>query len=200
MSSIFPPAPTYASPIEINPATGREVFSPLWLQWFLDVAQYFTGIGPGGSSIVHNSLSGLQGDGPEYYHLTAAQFSAIFGVAYAQLHAANIFTKGQSVTPVSLTYASTINTDASLSNTFTLVLGGDALLANPTNLNDGEIITWYVAQDGIGSHVLSYGTIFAWVNRTAPTITVGAGSVDLLYGQYFAGAGKILCNWLPDFG
>ena len=42
----FPSAPTFATPIEKDPTTGRETFSPLWLQWFLDVARYFSAAGP----------------------------------------------------------------------------------------------------------------------------------------------------------
>ncbi len=39
----------------------------------------YTGGGGGGGSTPHNSLPGLQGLGPEYYHLTAAEYSSLFG-------------------------------------------------------------------------------------------------------------------------
>lgn len=76
----FPIPPTFAEPIEQNQTTGRPTFSPIWLRWFLDVAQYFASIGLGGTGVSHNSLSGLQGGASsEYYHLTNADYSAFSG-------------------------------------------------------------------------------------------------------------------------
>lgn len=76
----FPIPPTFAEPIEQNQTTGRPTFSPIWLRWFLDVAQYFASIGLGGTAVSHNSLSGLQGGtSSEYYHFTSADYSALSG-------------------------------------------------------------------------------------------------------------------------
>lgn len=64
--------------MEENKVTGQVNFSPLWLQWFLSVAQYFTELGGGGSAIDHNVLTNLQGGtASEYYHLTSAQFGVV---------------------------------------------------------------------------------------------------------------------------
>lgn len=80
MSTTFPPAPTYAMPIEVDQVTGRQTFSPLWLQWFLSVAQYFTSLGAGGAAVDHNALTGLQGGtGGQYYHLSSAGAAAVTG-------------------------------------------------------------------------------------------------------------------------
>lgn len=80
MSVLFPPAPTYAMPMETDPVTGKPTFSPLWVQWFLQVAAYFSAIGAGGSGISHNNLAGLQGGtASEYYHLTSANNTALAG-------------------------------------------------------------------------------------------------------------------------
>lgn len=76
----FPIPPTYAPPIEEDPTTRRPVFAPVWLRWFLDVAQYFASIGLGGSGIQHNALGGLQGGGAnEYYHFTNSDYTALSG-------------------------------------------------------------------------------------------------------------------------
>lgn len=79
--SSFPVAPVYSKPIEKDQTTGQETFAPVWLQWFLDVARYFTLIGSGGTSIDHNTLSNLQGgSASQFYHLTSAQTAAVAGI------------------------------------------------------------------------------------------------------------------------
>lgn len=69
----FQPVPTYQSPVEVDPKTGKSQFSPTWLSWFLTLSQ-----GGLGSTIQHNSTLGLQGGtSGQYYHLTSAQLGAI---------------------------------------------------------------------------------------------------------------------------
>jgi hypothetical protein len=86
----------------------------------------------------------------------------------------NTFTKAQGSTPVALTDGATINTDASLSNTFTATLGGNRTLANPTNLEVGFVYNWHVTQDGTGSRTLSYGSLFDWGTNGVPTLSTTA--------------------------
>ncbi len=111
----------------------------------------------------------------------------------ALLAQANVFTKAQAVTPVALTDAASIATDASLSNTFTVTLGGNRTLANPTNMNNGAIYTWRVRQDGTGSRTLAYGSKFKWPEGTAPTLTTTASATDFISGQYFSDTDTLLC-------
>ena len=112
---------------------------------------------------------------------------------------ANVFTKAQAVTPVALTDASSIATDASLSNVFTVTIAGNRTLANPTNLTDGAIYNWFVTQGSGGNHTLNYGGDFKWPGGTAPVLSTAAGAVDLIVGQYLAGAGIIAANFLLNF-
>lgn len=114
----------------------------------------------------------------------------------AKLTRANVFTKAQSVTPVALTDATFIATDASLSNTFTVTLGGNRLLSNPTNLVNGTIYNWRITQDGTGGRALIYDTKFKWPGGTAPTLTTSAGAVNFISGQYFSDTDSILCTIL----
>lgn len=48
----FQPPPTYTSPIITNPAAEREedkvAFSPIWLNWFLQLAGIINSLGAGG--------------------------------------------------------------------------------------------------------------------------------------------------------
>lgn len=111
----------------------------------------------------------------------------------ALLAQANVFTKAQAVTPVALTDAASIATDASLSNTFTVTLGGNRTLANPTNMTNGAIYTWRVRQDGTGSRTLAYGSKFKWPEGTAPTLTTTASATDFISGQYFSDTDTLLC-------
>lgn len=62
------PAPTYAEVILVNEQTRKATFNPIWLKWFLDLAQTIN------TADAHNSLTGLQGGtASEFYHMTAAE-------------------------------------------------------------------------------------------------------------------------------
>lgn len=45
MASIFQPPPTYALPVVVDEITGRSIFNPIWLRWFLDLSK---GLNAGG--------------------------------------------------------------------------------------------------------------------------------------------------------
>ncbi len=130
-------------------------------------------------------------DGANQFGVIGERNAPSLGVAL--LDQANVFTKAQTVTPVALTDAASIATDASLSNTFTVTLGGNRTLANPTNLTHGAIYTWRVTQDGTGSRTLAYGSKFKWPGGSAPTLTTTAGAVDFISGQYFSDTDTLLC-------
>ena len=98
-----------------------------------------------------------------------------------------------------MTDAASIATDASLSNTFTVTLGGNRTLGNPTNLTNGAIYNWRVKQDGTGSRTLAYGSKFKWPGGTAPTLTTTASATDFISGQYWSDTDTILCTSLKAF-
>lgn len=102
-----------------------------------------------------------------------------------------VWTKNQCVTPVPLTDAATIATDASLSNNFRVTLTATRVLDNPTNLTDGMVLNWKIINGGAFN--LTYGSKFKWDGGVAPTLTSGAGKVDLISGIYYADDGFILC-------
>lgn len=161
-------------------------------------------VAPGGGVTIQSSDSLLatrtQGaqialvadDGAAQFGLIGERNAPSAGVAL--LAQANIFTRGQTVTPVVLTDAATINTDASLSNTFLVTLGGNRSLANPTNLQNGQILNWLVTQDGTGSRTLSYGTLFKWGGGSAPTLSTTAGARDHISAQYFSGPNILVAS------
>jgi hypothetical protein len=85
---------------------------------------------------------------------------------------------------VPLTDGATINTDASLGNVFSVTLGGNRTLANPTNLEDGSTYIWVATQDATGSRTLSYGNLFVWLAGTAPTLKTAAGAKNTITAVY----------------
>ena len=98
----------------------------------------------------------------------------------ARLNVANTFNKGQAVAPFALTDGATIAVDASQSNIFTVTLGGNRTLANPTNLVAGQTLIFYFTQDATGSRTLAYGTDFKFPGGVAPTLTTAANATDAL--------------------
>lgn len=106
-------------------------------------------------------------------------------VASLNLAHANTWTGSQNVAAVALTDASSIATDASLGNVFTVTLGGNRTLANPTNLVAGGTYTWIVTQDATGSRTLAYGSLFKWPGGSTPVLTTAANAVDMISGVYF---------------
>ena len=141
----------------------------------------------------------LVADGANQFGVIGERNAPSLGVAL--LDQANVFTKAQTVTPVALTDAASIATDASLSNTFTVTLGGNRTLANPTNLPTAGavIIKWIITQDGTGSRTLAYGSKFKWPGGTAPTLSTAAGARDMVSGLYLPGPDVILCTSLKGF-
>ena len=85
MATIQPP-PTYAELVVIDEVSGRARFNPIWLKWFIDLAQFVNASG-GVTGAAHNSLAGLQGGtvggGGQFYHLTQSQHSRATTAAQA---------------------------------------------------------------------------------------------------------------------
>ena len=96
----------------------------------------------------------------------------------------NVFTKNQSVRPVILTPGVMVNTDAALSNNFTLTAAQNFTLANPTNLTDGMILNFRIKQDATGSRVVTWGSKFKFPGGTAGVLSTTANAVDFMSCYY----------------
>lgn len=94
------------------------------------------------------------------------------------------WTRAQNVAQVTIPYATTIATDATLSNTFSITMTGNATLGNPTGLVAGGTYVWNISQDGTGSRTLSYGSLFKFPGGTIPALTTAANSKDTLTAVY----------------
>jgi hypothetical protein len=115
----------------------------------------------------------------------------------AFLNVAQAFTKAQRGTPVALTDASSIATDLSLGNNFSVTLGGNRTLANPTNIVAGQSGIIVITQDGTGSRTLAYGSYFKFPAGTAPTLTTTASAVDVL-AYYVESSTRITARLVGD--
>jgi hypothetical protein len=77
-----------------------------------------------------------------------------------------------------LTDGATITPDFDANQNFSVTLGGNRTLANPTNIDAGQTGSIFVVQDGTGSRTLSFGSYWKFPGGTAPTLSTAAGSVD----------------------
>jgi len=76
--STFQPPPTWALPVLVNEQTKIAQFNPIWLKWFVDLAQVLTSIGGSSGTVDHNTTVGKQGGGSsEFYHVTQALYNAL---------------------------------------------------------------------------------------------------------------------------
>jgi hypothetical protein len=120
-----------------------------------------------------STLTGvLKGNG------TSAFTAATAGTDYAGIDTAQTFTKGQRGEITALTDGSSITPDLADSNNFSVTLGGNRTLANPSNIVAGQSGSIFVTQDGTGSRTLAYGSYWDFAGGTAPTLSTSANAVD----------------------
>lgn len=81
-------------------------------------------------------------------------------------------------TVTTLTDGATITPDFAANNVFTVTLGGNRTLANPTTPIPGQSGSIFVVQDGTGSRTLAFGSYWDFIGGTAPTLTTSANAVD----------------------
>ena len=90
-------------------------------------------------------------------------------------------TSSRAYNPIlTLTDAASITSDFAKGNNFLVTIGGNRTLAAPSNAVAGQSGSIYIIQDGSGSRTLSYNTVWQFVSATVPTLSTGAGDVDML--------------------
>jgi hypothetical protein len=92
----------------------------------------------------------------------------------------NSFTAAQRGAVTALTDGATITPDFAVANNFSVTLGGNRTLANPTNLVVGQSGIIKITQDATGSRTLAFGSYWDWAAGAAPTLTTTANAVDIL--------------------
>ena len=98
----------------------------------------------------------------------------------AALAVAQSFTAAQRGAVSALTDGATITPDFALANNYSVTLGGNRTLANPTNLVAGQSGIIKISQDGTGGRTLAFGSYWDFPAGVAPTLTTTASAVDIL--------------------
>ena len=98
----------------------------------------------------------------------------------AGINLAQTFTAAQRGTISALTDGATITPDFAVANNFSVTLGGNRTLANPTNLTAGQSGAIWVTQDGTGGRTLAYGSYWDFTGGTAPTLATAANARDCI--------------------
>lgn len=99
---------------------------------------------------------------------------------YGAIDTAQTWTKGQRGEITALTDGATITADFADSNNFSVTLGGNRTLANPSNLTAGQSGCIWITQDGTGGRTIAFGSQWDFTGGTAPTLTTTANAVDCL--------------------
>lgn len=118
-------------------------------------------------STLRTSLGLAIGTDVQAYDADTAKTDVAQSFTAAQRGAINALTDGATITP-----------DFAVANNFSVTLGGNRTLANPSNLTAGQSGSIFITQDGTGSRTLAYGSFYDFIGGTAPTLTTTAGATD----------------------
>lgn len=118
-------------------------------------------------------------------------------ITVAGTDAVQSYSKAQRGAITALTDGATITPDFSAANNFSVTLGGNRTLANPTNQTAGQSGVIVITQDATGSRTLAYGTYWKFPSGTAPTLTTTANAVDVLV-YYVESSTRISAKLLGD--
>ena len=134
-----------------------------------------------------DDIAGLViGTDVQAYDADTAKTDVVQSFSVAQRGAITALTDGSSITP-----------DFAAANNFSVTLGGNRTLANPTNLTAGQSGVIVITQDGTGSRTLAYGSYFKFAGGTAPTLTTTAAAVDVL-AYYVESSTRITAKLIAD--
>jgi hypothetical protein len=87
-------------------------------------------------------------------------------------------TKSARAAITSLTDATSISLDFDVAQNFTVTLGDNRTLENPSNIDPGQTGSIFVQQDGTGGRTLSFANYWHFAGGTAPTLSTAASAVD----------------------
>lgn len=89
-----------------------------------------------------------------------------------------------------LTDGASIASDWATGNVFTVTLGGNRTLSNPTNASNGQVCVYRLRQDGTGSRLLSLDTKYRVSTDVNATLTTTANKTDYMVVAYHSGDDK----------
>lgn len=121
------------------------------------------------------------------------------GFPLAAIAKAQTFTAAQRGTVSALSDGATITPNFATANNFSVTLGGNRTLANPSNLTAGQSGAIAISQDSTGSRTLAFGSYWKFAGGTAPTLTTTASKVDVLV-YYVESSTRISAQVLLNMG
>ena len=101
-----------------------------------------------------------------------------FDADTAKTDAVQTYTAAQRGEITTLTSGATVTPNLNDSNNFTLTLGQNLTIANPTNCTAGQSGSIFLVQDGTGSRTGAWGSYWDFAGGTAPVLTTAANAVD----------------------
>ena len=101
-----------------------------------------------------------------------------FDADTAKTDAVQTYTAAQRGEITTLTSGATVTPNLNDSNNFTLTLGQNLTIANPTNCTAGQSGSIFLVQDGTGSRTAAWGSYWDFAGGVAPVLTTAASSVD----------------------
>lgn len=95
---------------------------------------------------------------------------------------------------VELTDSSTVTTDCTLGNEFHLTTTQNFTMSAPTGAVNGKLICYKIKQDGTGSRVITWDSVFRGSNDVSlPVLTTTANYVDYILFTYDSEVDKWNC-------
>lgn len=117
------------------------------------------------------------------------------------ISSANLYVSGNAASATVAIGNTDLNTtlDFTQGNNFSLTLTGSITLENPTGVTTGQSGIVLIQQDGTGTRLVGYGSHWDFPSATAPTLSTGANSLDVL--TYFVrNSTSIVTNSLIGIG
>lgn len=177
--------------------SSASLFNPMYFVRFTDALLLTRNatslILPGGASITTAAgdamIAEYLGSGNWRVH------SYMPALGYVRTDKANTFTKPQAGAYTTLTDAATVAVDLSQGNNYSVTLGGNRALGNPTNATNGQSGIIQIIQDGTGNRTLSFGSSWLFAGGVDPVLSTGAGALDVLAYTISSG-GYALCTFI----
>jgi hypothetical protein len=152
-----------------------------------------TGILPGANGGTNNGFMEFTGPATSLKTFTLPNATGTIAV----LNAVQSFSVAQRGTASALVDGATITPDFSAANNFTLTIGGNRTLANPTNQTAGQSGVIVITQNGTGGNTLAYGANWKFAGGTVPVLTTAANAVDVIV-YYVESASRITATMYND--
>ena len=133
-------------------------------------------VGTGTTNVPDVSIADVR-----YVRTSVTANTTVRGDFVVEAGSLKVGTSARAFNPITtLTDAASITVNFALGNNFLVTIGGNRILAAPTNAVAGQTGQIYVIQDGTGSRTLSYNSTYQFVSGAAPTLSTGAADVDIL--------------------